>query len=237
MHSRTFSVVCKLSQIPLAGSGGALTLFQFFGYPHLTKRWSCTHLVSWSAGAYGVVILTTPLIAYLLPVPSGAVDVLAEGPSLAADVDVGLEEAANASAVQPGWSSAADGTVPPSAPARNLLPALVLPVLMVHNALGKCLASCCFTSIFLVINNSCTADQRGRVNGLAMSLSSGFKAIGPTLGAVLFAASIASDGLLLGVYTAFVVVAVTMGITTAASVHYLSSVYDAPPAAAAAAAV
>eukprot|EP00611_Tribonema_gayanum_P022807 TRINITY_DN4663_c0_g1_i4.p4 TRINITY_DN4663_c0_g1~~TRINITY_DN4663_c0_g1_i4.p4 ORF type:complete len:129 (+),score=57.88 TRINITY_DN4663_c0_g1_i4:820-1206(+) len=48
-----------------------------------------------------------------------------------------------------------------------------------------------FTSIFLIVNNSVEGDQRGGLNGLAMTAGSAAKAIGPPLGATLFAYSIA----------------------------------------------
>lgn len=67
---------------------------------------------------------------------------------------------------------------------------LLLPLLLLQNALNRGLTSTCFTTVFLFINNSCHARHRGRVNGLGMSLSSGFKAAGPMLGAMLFAWSL-----------------------------------------------
>ena len=70
----------------------------------------------------------------------------------------------------------------------------------------------CFTAVFLIINNSCTRSQRGRVNGLGMSTSSGFKAVGPTLGAVAFAWSLTNghEAPLLNVYFTFLVCALLM---------------------------
>jgi len=73
-----------------------------------------------------------------------------------------------------------------AAPSPTLLGALLL----VHQALCQSCQSTAFTAIFLIINNSCVASQRGRVNGLAMAISSGFKAAGPMLGAVSFAWSL-----------------------------------------------
>ena len=76
-----------------------------------------------------------------------------------------------------------------------LLPQLVghaalLPALLLHNAVAQGLASTCFTAVFLLINDSCPAAARGRVNGLGMASSSAFKALGPSLGAVSFAWSL-----------------------------------------------
>ena len=47
-----------------------------------------------------------------------------------------------------------------------------------------------FTSSFMLINNSCDGAQRGSVNGLAMTLASVTKAIGPIIFSVLFAWSV-----------------------------------------------
>jgi MFS family permease len=68
--------------------------------------------------------------------------------------------------------------------------AVLFPLLVVHNACMQVLISSCFTASFLVTNNSCVRAQRGRVNGLGMSLGSGFKAAGPMLGSALFAWSL-----------------------------------------------
>ena len=75
-----------------------------------------------------------------------------------------------------------------------LLPAsLRIPVLMLQAALLQSFQSSMFTAVFMVINNSCTKAQRGRVNGLGMSFSSGFKAAGPAISAVTFAWSLTND--------------------------------------------
>jgi hypothetical protein len=55
--------------------------------------------------------------------------------------------------------------------------AALLPALLLHNAAAQSLASMCFTAVFLLINDSCSAAARGRVNGLGMALSSAFKAL------------------------------------------------------------
>jgi MFS family permease len=51
-----------------------------------------------------------------------------------------------------------------------------------------------FTCSFLLINNSCDGDKRGAANGLAMSVASVFKSVGPIVGGVIFAWS-ATNGL------------------------------------------
>ena len=45
----------------------------------------------------------------------------------------------------------------------------------------------------MLINNSCDGSQRGSVNGLAMTLASVTKAIGPIIFSVLFAWSVTND--------------------------------------------
>ena len=69
-------------------------------------------------------------------------------------------------------------------------PHLLWPALVAHNSLIQGCSTVPFTSIFLIINSSCVKDQRGRVNGLGMTLSSIFKACGPPMGATVFAWSL-----------------------------------------------
>ena len=68
-------------------------------------------------------------------------------------------------------------------------PLLVL-ALMAQQATMQTMQSMLFTAVFMIINNSCRKAQRGRVNGLAMSTSSAFKAAGPTSSAMAFAWSL-----------------------------------------------
>ena len=69
-------------------------------------------------------------------------------------------------------------------------PTLLLPLLLAHAALKEGSTSTAFTAVFLIINSSCSKAQRGKVNGMGMSLSSAFKAAGPALGAMSFAWSL-----------------------------------------------
>merc|ERR1712032_110046 len=48
----------------------------------------------------------------------------------------------------------------------------------------------CFTSAFVILNNAVPIQSRGRLNGVLVSVVSVFKAIGPALGAVMFAWSV-----------------------------------------------
>ena len=59
--------------------------------------------------------------------------------------------------------------------------------LIAHNILYRCAVSNAYTACFCTINNSCATDARGAVNGFAMSVASLFKAVGPSLGASLYA--------------------------------------------------
>ena len=82
---------------------------------------------------------------------------------------------------------------------------LLMPLLLLQNLLNKAFTSTGFTAVFVIINNSCPSSHRGRVNGLAMTIASGFKAAAPMLGAVLFAWSL-TNGIhmpLLDVHFAF----------------------------------
>ena len=69
-------------------------------------------------------------------------------------------------------------------------PDVLMPLLLLHMFVKTLCNSTLFTVVFLIINNSCMRSQRGRVNGLGMTFSSGFKAVGPTLGAISFAWSL-----------------------------------------------
>ena len=106
------------------------------------------------------------------------------------------------------WSEALLALIIVTTPLLASIPSLLqLPALLLWNGLGKGLTSSGFTASFLIINNSCRTDQRGRVNGLGMSLSSGFKAVGPMLGAVCYAWSLTNGSVLpfLDVHFAFFV--------------------------------
>ncbi|KAG5186112.1 major facilitator superfamily domain-containing protein [Tribonema minus] len=77
-----------------------------------------------------------------------------------------------------------------------------------------------FTSIFLIVNNSVEGDQRGGLNGLAMTAGSAAKAIGPPLGATLFAYSIAgAHSLPLVDYHLTFVVCAVLSIAVAVASH------------------
>lgn len=65
--------------------------------------------------------------------------------------------------------------------------------LIFQNILVRFGISCCYTSLFVCINDSSPPEIRGTVNGLAMSVASAFKAAGPTTGAAAFAWSLNSS--------------------------------------------
>ena len=53
-------------------------------------------------------------------------------------------------------------------------------LLALHLSIQKAVVSACYTTIFVVTNNSVVASERGRLNGLAMAVASAFKAAGRT---------------------------------------------------------
>jgi MFS family permease len=178
-------------------------------------------------------------------------------------------------------------------------PSLLVPLLLLHSALSQMCSSTCFTSVFLLINNSCTRAQRGacapispsprpstippraarrpnqlgppprhraapacpsplnspcalarprecgcrdcdghracrgrtpgKVNGLGMSLSSAFKAAGPTVGAVSFAWSL-TNGLPFpfNVHFTFIFSGILAAITAAVAFLWLTPLNDKP---------
>ena len=62
------------------------------------------------------------------------------------------------------------------------------------NCVRSAIGTAAFTSIFQLINNSVHSQQRGAVNGLGMVVGSMGKAIGPAIGAVMFAWSLSEGG-------------------------------------------
>mmetsp|Transcript_6159 Transcript_6159/g.18609 ORF Transcript_6159/g.18609 Transcript_6159/m.18609 type:complete len:474 (-) Transcript_6159:142-1563(-) len=74
--------------------------------------------------------------------------------------------------------------LPPGIAALRASPAVTWPLLIAHSVLLRFATSCCYTAIFVCINDSAPAETRGTVNGLAMSVASAFKAVGPMTAAV-----------------------------------------------------
>lgn len=68
-----------------------------------------------------------------------------------------------------------------------------LPVLLLMTSCAKMASCMAFTCTFLLINASVASKLRGSVNGLAMTFGSIAKALGPSIGSILFAASIQSS--------------------------------------------
>jgi len=168
----------------MACSGAALVTFQFLLYPPLAARCAPFVMFARCAVLYAVIAAATPFLAPLdprplpLPLEGGGA---AEGLEAASGVWGGDEEPAL------GRGGRSDGDGGASSP-----PAWLRMLLAAHYSASKCVASGCYTSIFLIINDSVAPELRGRVHGLSMSLSSLCKAGGPTLGAVLFAWSLSS---------------------------------------------
>jgi ATP-dependent RNA helicase DHX8/PRP22 len=83
--------------------------------------------------------------------------------------------------------------------------------------------------MFCCINNSCETGARGAVNGLAMSVASAFKAVGPTLGASLYAYGLdraPSGGV--GVLAVFSGAGAALGVTAVVACKFMGAEYDTP---------
>lgn len=72
------------------------------------------------------------------------------------------------------------------------LPEWFLVLVCVASIANAVLNNNTFVCCNLIVNNSCYSDERGAMNGLVMALGSVFKALGPLLGAEIFAWSINS---------------------------------------------
>ena len=70
---------------------------------------------------------------------------------------------------------------------------VVYAVLVIHIIMIKVCTTCSFTSNALLINQSVHKSHRATVNGLAMTIGSCAKSVGPCVGALVFAFSIHSD--------------------------------------------
>jgi hypothetical protein len=150
-------------------SGLVLVLFQLFLYPLFASRFPTRRVFVAGLIMYAGLSAGLPFLSLLAP---------------AGDEAHAANRANSSSHGGDGGEGGGSGVGAGAAWAGVLIGLVSL------NSLGKCAGSMAYTSIFLVINNSAGDEYRGRVNGLGMSLGSGFKAAGPTLGAVLFAWSI-----------------------------------------------
>ena len=101
--------------------------------------------------------------------------------------------------------------------------------LIFHNIVYRCAVSNAYTACFCTINNSCATDARGAVNGFAMSVASAFKAVGPSLGASLYAYGLdrAPTGGV-GVLAVFGGVGAALGVTALVACKYMGAEYDTP---------
>ena len=66
-------------------------------------------------------------------------------------------------------------------------------LLLVHSSLLRFALGTAFTCTFTLLNNSVPAEARGRMQGVAMTVGSGARALGPTLGSELFAWSLTNS--------------------------------------------
>merc|ERR1719487_898043 len=101
--------------------------------------------------------------------------------------------------------------------------------LIFHNIVYRCAVSNAYTACFCTINNSCETGARGAVNGFAMSVASAFKAVGPSLGASLYAYGLdrAPNGGV-GVLAVFGGVGAALGVTALVACKYMGAEYDTP---------
>ena len=101
--------------------------------------------------------------------------------------------------------------------------------LIAHNIVYRCAVSNAYTACFCTINNSCETGARGAVNGFAMSVASAFKAVGPSLGASLYAYGLdrAPNGGV-GVLAVFGGVGAALGVTALVACKYMGAEYDTP---------
>ena len=101
--------------------------------------------------------------------------------------------------------------------------------LIAHNIVYRCAVSNAYTACFCTINNSCATNARGAVNGFAMSVASLFKAVGPSLGASLYAYGLdrAPTGGV-GVLAVFGGVGAALGVTALVACKYMGAEYDTP---------
>ena len=104
-------------------------------------------------------------------------------------------------------------------------------LLALHLSIQKAVVSACYTTIFVVTNNSVVASERGRLNGLAMAVASAFKAAGPVTGAVGFAWSLTNgiDVVPFDSSFAFLTSGLLMLICDACAVRWIGADYNAPP--------
>jgi hypothetical protein len=82
-------------------------------------------------------------------------------------------------------------------------------------SVNKAFVSGSFTTIAILNNNSISSEWRGRVGGLTMMVASVFKALGPSIGAVIFAWSL-TNGYTFPLDFHFAFVAMALGAFAAA---------------------
>lgn len=111
----------------------------------------------------------------------------------------------------------------------SVAPSALLPVLLLHCFVKELTCATCFTAVFLIINNSCHREHRGRVNGCGMAFSSAFKAVGPAFGAISFAWSLTNGRAApFDVHFTFLVVSLLAALTLAISQVSFSARNDVP---------
>lgn len=102
------------------------------------------------------------------------------------------------------------------------------PLLLATIVLVRCVQGASFVTIFVTINNAVLARERGRVQGLAMAGAAAMRALGPVLGASLFAWSLTNGLGVLGldVYFVFLLCSLASGLTACIAARHLPPDYN-----------
>jgi len=104
-------------------------------------------------------------------------------------------------------------------------PNVVWPLLFILRGIGEFFKQVLFIATFTFVNNSAPLEQRGLVNGLAISVASVFKGLGPTVGGSVFALSLRSHlGYPLNTHAPWVLICVTYMLLLLGSLFLPSSI-------------
>ena len=171
----------------LSLSGLALLGYQLLLFPILSRRVPLTRLCRLATAASGVLYALLPFVT-LFDDPSrradaatAAADAAAAAAAAAADADADADAAATSTPLPL-----------PHAPASELPapPLRVFAVLLLQQTALRWSLGTSFTCTFTILNNSVPPSRRGRMQGVAMTVGSAARAVGPTLGAELLAWSL-----------------------------------------------
>ena len=171
----------------VSGGGGAVVAYQLLIFPFVTRRYPPRTFLYVSMLLLLPVSVVLPFSTLVAGTYATATmnktgdDLVSAGNSsgfinASADAADAADAVASASALATATEDAAD------------LGAVV--VIAAMRALQACIAMTAFTACFVLINESATKARRGVVNGLAMTVASVTKGLGPLVGAPLLAWSV-----------------------------------------------